>query len=66
LAALLDEAATYDAALAEFRGACQRITAFYTVERYPLPVRSGISAEDVQDSLKSVLSLVGRIRQAVG
>jgi HEPN domain-containing protein len=36
LEALLDDAIIYDASLEVFRNACQKITVFYFVERYPL------------------------------
>jgi HEPN domain-containing protein len=42
LDALLDDAITYDASLEEFRSVCQKISAFYFVERYPFLVETGI------------------------
>ena len=65
LEALLDDATQYDPVLQEFRHACRRITAFYTVERYPLPVRAGIADGEVRESLGAVLPLVERIRGAL-
>jgi len=38
LEALLDDAIPFDPALEQFRGCCQSITKYYTIERYPLPV----------------------------
>lgn len=65
LDALLDDAVQYDGSLEEFRGACQRITAYYVVERYPLMVPSGITEEDVESSISAVRALVQRLRAIV-
>jgi HEPN domain-containing protein len=63
---LLEEAVDYDRSLEPYREACQRITAFYLVERYPLLLDQGVTNKDVQDSLGEVAGLVQRIRTAVG
>ncbi len=42
LDALLDDAITYDASLENYRSACQKITAFYFVERYPFVMEIGV------------------------
>ena len=64
LEALLDDAIQYDADLEKFRAICRRITAFYTIERYPLPVRAGISSTDVRESLEAAKELVDRLRRS--
>ncbi len=64
--ALLDQAITYDASLEGFREACQKITAFYFVERYPFIVESGITEEDVRTSLNQVKELIEKLREKVG
>ena len=65
LDALLDDAISYDASLEEFRDVCQKITAFYVVERYPFVVKGGITEEDVRTSLEQVRGLVEKLRAKV-
>ncbi len=62
LEALLDNAITYDASLEEFRSACQKITAFYFVERYPFVIETGIIEEDVRNSLEQIKGLIEKLR----
>ena len=65
LDALLDDAITYDASLEEFRSVCQKISAFYFVERYPFLVETGITEQDVRASFEEVTDLVERLRNKV-
>ncbi len=65
LEALLNQALAYDVSLEEFRPACQRITAFYFVERYPFVVEMGPAEEDVRVSLEQVSELIERLRHAL-
>ena len=62
LGALLDDALVYDSALEKFRHACQKITAFYFVERYPFVIDSGLTEDDVRESFEQIGELVERIR----
>ncbi len=62
LDALLDDAITYDASLEEFRTACQKISAFYFLERYPFVVGAGVTEEDIRASLEQVMELVDKLR----
>lgn len=62
LDALLDDAITYHASLEEFRSVCQKISAFYFVERYPSVVGTGVTEEDVRASLEQVMELVEKLR----
>jgi len=62
---LLDDAVIYDASLADFREVCQKITAFYVVERYPFVVESGITEEDVRTSLDQVRGLIEKLRTKI-
>lgn len=62
LEALLDDAITYDASLENFRSACQKIAAFYFVERYPFVMETDITEKDVRDSLKQVKGLIEKLR----
>ena len=65
LDALLDDAVSYDDSLEAFREVCQRITAFYVVERYPLIVASGMTEEDVRIALNQVRGLVEKVRAKI-
>ena len=62
LDALLDDAVVYDTSLENFRSVCQKITAFYFVERYPFVVDTGITHEDVQSALEQVRELITKLR----
>lgn len=64
LGRLLDEARSYDPELTRFRPACQQITDFYVIERYPLLASVGPTSEDVRHLLEAVRDLIGRIREA--
>jgi len=59
---LLDDAIPYDSSLEKFRQVCQKVTAFYFVERYPFVMNSGLTEDDVCESLDQVGELVERIR----
>ncbi len=59
---LLDDAITHDASLEDFRSVCQKITAFYFVERYPFIVETGMVEEDVRSSLEQVKELIEKLR----
>ena len=62
---LLDDAITYDASLEYSRSVCQKITAFYFVERYPFVTETGIE-EDVHSSLEQVQELIEKLRTKIG
>jgi HEPN domain-containing protein len=65
LDALLDDAVSYDPSLEQFRPVCQKITAFYFLERYPLLVDAGPTEEDVRSSLEHVQGFIQRLRKEV-
>jgi len=65
LEALLNQALAHDASLEEFRPACQKITAFYFVERYPFIAEAGPTEEDVRVSLEQGSELIERLRHAL-
>jgi HEPN domain-containing protein len=65
LGALLDDAVIYDGSLEEFRNVCQKISAFYFVDRYPFVVETGMTEEDVRSSLEQVKGLIERLRRKV-
>lgn len=62
LDALLDDAIEHDPSLEQFRHACQKITAFYFVERYPFVMDSGLTELDVRESLEQIGGLIERLR----
>ena len=64
LEALLNDALVYNSSLDEFRSACQKITAFYFVERYPFVMETGLTEEDVRGSREQVQLLIEKIRTA--
>ena len=66
LEALLDDAVTHDPALERFRIACQKVTKYYMVERYPLTFGVGLTEAEVRDSLGAVHELIDRLRPARG
>ena len=49
-------------AVEQFRGTCQTVTKYYTLERYPLAVGSGLTEGEVQSSLEAVRGLVEQVR----
>jgi HEPN domain-containing protein len=62
LEALLNAALAYDPSVEEFRAACQKITAFYFVERYPFVTGTGLTEEDVRSSREQVQLLIEKLR----
>lgn len=62
LDALLDDALIYDNSLESFRNVCQKITAFYIVERYPLVAEGSVTVEDVGSCLRQVTGLIETVR----
>ncbi len=66
LETLLNAALAYDPTLEQFRPVCQKITAFYTVERYPLINETGLTENDVRESLGQVTGLIEKLRKQLG
>ncbi|MCL4514357.1 MAG: HEPN domain-containing protein [Firmicutes bacterium] len=66
LEALLDDAVVYIPSLDSYREVCQKITAFYMVERYPSVIASGITEEDVRSSLSEIRELIEKFRELIG
>jgi len=65
LEALLDDAAKYDESLARFREPCMKISAFYFLGRHPITAPSGISEQDIRESLNEIMPLINRLREAL-
>jgi HEPN domain-containing protein len=66
LEALLNEALAYDPSLEQFRAPCQKITGFYSVDRYPFVAEAELTEQDVRASLQSTTGLISRLRSSVG
>lgn len=64
LEALLNTALAYDDSVERYRPICQKITGFYMVERYPFITESGLTEDDVRDSLTEAESLISKLRSA--
>jgi HEPN domain-containing protein len=65
LESLLNDALAYDTSLESFRAACQKITAFYFVDRYPSIPSAGLTEEDVRQSLEQTKELIEKLRRAI-
>ena len=52
----------YDGSLEDFRSACQEITQFYIVERYPFAGEPEVTEESVRGSLEAVKDLIEKLR----
>jgi HEPN domain-containing protein len=63
---LLNAALAYDPSFESYRSACQKITGFYTIERYPFVTETGLTQDDVRNSLKHVEELIRKVRVEVG
>jgi HEPN domain-containing protein len=64
LEALLDDAVAYDRSLEQYRSACQEVTKYYMLERYPVTAESGLTQDEVRDSLAAARGLIETIRTA--
>jgi len=62
LEALLNAALAHDPSMEQFRLACQKITGFYFVERYPFIIEASLTEDDVRSALDQVGGLIERIR----
>jgi len=65
LEALLNMALAYDPSLEPFRSVCQKITGFYLVERYPFVTETGLTQDDVRNSLTQVKALIEKLRAEI-
>jgi HEPN domain-containing protein len=65
LEALLDDAMVHDPSLDQFRDACQKITNYYVVERYPLAVETEFTEEEIRASLEAAGRLIEKIRKGM-
>lgn len=58
LRSLLDEGVEHDSALVRFRDLCERVTGFYTAERYPSLAGSELDADSVRRELSDAQALI--------
>jgi HEPN domain-containing protein len=65
LEALLNAALVHEPAVESFRPACQKITGYYFLERYPLFLETELSGKDVRDSRDAVIELIEMLRQGI-
>jgi HEPN domain-containing protein len=63
LEALLNAALAYDPPMEQFRPACQKITGFYFVERYPFIIEASLTEDDVRSALDQVSGLIEKIKR---
>ena len=59
---LLNDALKYEATLEQFRSLCQKITAYFVIDRYPLPSTATLTKEEVQLSTGEAEKLIRRLR----
>lgn len=64
LVGLLNEVVTYDKSFDMYRSACERITEYYTEERYPFLDVSELTREEIESGLNEVKGLRDKIRAA--
>lgn len=63
LQALLNEALEYDGSLERYRAACQKITGFYFLDRYPVTTEPDITVKDVRGCLRRVDGLIRKLKK---
>lgn len=62
LAVLLDDAVLYEPTFEVYRLACQQITSFYMLDRYPTTAKAGTTEKAIRDSLNDIHGLIDHIR----
>ena len=58
---LLKDALCHDETLKDFRMMCDKITEYYTIDRYPFFLDSQLSGEEIRDLLEEVKELVKKL-----
>ncbi len=59
---LLNEALIYDPTLEESRAICQKITAFYFIDRYPFVTDVFLTEDDIRSSLLQVEMFIKKLK----
>jgi HEPN domain-containing protein len=62
---LLADAISYEPTIAQYQLACQKITAFYMLDRYPTLADAGTTEQIVRDCYRDVQGLIKQIRTAL-
>ncbi len=65
LDALLDDALPHDSSLDDYRAICQKITAYYFLERYPMAMDISLTVEEVRTSRDQAGPLIERLVAAI-
>ena len=58
LDALLDDAVKYKPELEPYRELCERVSGYYFFDRYPRPVPSKLTIEDIERDMKEAQGLI--------
>ena len=61
---LLKDALCYDETLENFRTICDKITEYYTIDRYPFFLDFQLSEEEIRNSLAEAKKLVRKLTQS--
>lgn len=62
LEALLNRALRHEPSLEPFRAACQKISGFYVVDRYPTVTDDELTDEDVRQAVEQVRGLIETVK----
>lgn len=62
LETLINDSLAYEPDFERFRKVCQKVSAFYYIERYPLNLEAGIEIEDVELALTESHQLIDLIK----
>ncbi len=62
LEVLLNDALKYEATLEQFRSPCQKITAYFVIDRYPLPSTATLTKKEVQLAMSEAEDLIGHLK----
>jgi len=65
LEALLNEALKHDPSLESYRAACRKISSYYVLERYPLPVPTELTETEIKESLRAAEEIIAQIKTLV-
>lgn len=58
---MIDYTVEYEPSFEVFREICQRVTTYYTIDRYPFFVRSEVSEKEIREGLKKAKELKNKI-----
>jgi len=62
LEVLLNDALQYEPTLEEFRGVCQKITDYFLLDRYPLPISITLTIRRVENSKDQAQQLIAKLQ----